>query len=173
MQRHRWCSEQSATEAARLREAAGSQTLHARLIDSTRKRDRRTPLRFTRPCCGSNLKSSAGPLTMNARISPAIQDSKDDNMGTLDQEIDEVRKSTQHRTMNVTMDSRVTRHQDQSAARCTSPRPLRGRVRPGVEQRCRNSTLGKTVCDLTPRRFGCGIFLPIFQPTIELQAMRV
>jgi hypothetical protein len=44
---------------------------------------------------------------VDARISPAVQDGKYDYAGTLDQEIDEVGKSTQHRTMNVAVDSRI------------------------------------------------------------------
>src|SRR5688500_5729832 len=54
-----------------------------------------------------NPELCAGPVAMNPRISPAIENGKDDYLGTLDQEIDEVGKPTQHRTMNVTMDSRV------------------------------------------------------------------
>lgn len=137
------------------------------------------------------LTLCAGPRAMNARISPAVQDGKDDYLGTFDQEIDEVGKSTQHRAMNFTMDARIDPWlvgetpeefgdsaaelgtKTTTAVRCTSPRPPRGRVLRGVEQRCGTSPPGKAVCDLTPRRFGCGILLPIFQSTIELEAMRV
>lgn len=44
---------------------------------------------------------------MNAGISPAVENSKDDYAGALDHEVHEVRKSTQHHPMNVTMDARV------------------------------------------------------------------
>ena len=54
-----------------------------------------------------NRELCAGPLAVDARISPAVQDGKYDYAGTLDQEIDEVGKSTQHRTMNFAMDSRI------------------------------------------------------------------
>ncbi len=56
---------------------------------------------------GTQRPSCAGSLAVNARISPAVENREDDYAGALDDEVDEVRKSTQHRAMNVTMDARV------------------------------------------------------------------
>jgi hypothetical protein len=44
---------------------------------------------------------------VNTRISPAVEDGQDDYERVLDQKVNEVWKSTQHRAMNVTVDSRV------------------------------------------------------------------
>jgi|SRR5687768_16143078 len=44
---------------------------------------------------------------MNARISLTVENSKNNHIRALDQEIDEVRKSTKHRSMDVAMDSWV------------------------------------------------------------------
>ena len=44
---------------------------------------------------------------MNARITSAVQNSQNDDVEVLDQKIDEIRKSTQHGSMNLTIDSGI------------------------------------------------------------------